>query len=62
MKKDSLANLAMDTLIVLAGFAIAMVAAGEFFVNRDPAVLLVFLFGFIVVCFGMGRRMAARWY
>ena len=60
--KDSLVNLIVDTVIVLAGFAIAMVAAGEFFVNNDLTSILLFLLGFITVCYGMGRRMKVRWY
>jgi len=60
--KDSLVNLIVDTIIVLAGFAIAMIAAAEFFVNSDLTSLLLFLLGFIVVCYGMGRRMKIRWY
>ncbi len=60
--KDSLFKLIVDTVIVLAGFAIAMVGAAELFVNSDLTSLLIFLFGFIIVCYGMGRRMKVRWY
>lgn len=62
MAKNSSIGLIMDTVLVLIGFAIAIVAAAEFLVKNDLASLFLFLLGFIIVSYAMGRRMKASWY
>ena len=62
MAKNSFTNLIIDTVLVLSGFAIAIVAAAELLVKNDLASLLLFLLGFIIVSYAMGRRMKASWY
>jgi hypothetical protein len=60
-KKNQLIGLIVDTVIVLIGFAIAISAAMNYFFTNDATNLLVFLFGFIVVCYGFGRRLKDYW-
>lgn len=60
-KMSWVAALLMDTVIVLAGFGIAIFAAMNYFFTNDTANLLIFLFGFIVVCYGFGRRLKDYW-
>ena len=60
-KQDKLVPLIIDTIIVLSGFAIVIYAALDYFVTKDWADFLVFLLGFIVSSYGMGRRMKNYW-
>ncbi len=60
-KKLAIPPLILDTLIVLAGFAIVIYAALAYFIDNDPAEFLVFLAGFIIVCIGMDRRFRGYW-
>ncbi len=55
--KNSLAEWIIDTLIVLVGFALAIIAAAEFFLTKEFSNMLIILLGFIIACYGMGRRM-----
>jgi len=56
-KPNSITEMIIDTIIVMIGFLLVMVAAIRFFFTSDPSNLIIFLVGFAIVCFGMGRRM-----
>ncbi len=59
--RGGLAGLAIDTIIVLCGFAIVIYSALSYFVTGDTTDFLIFFIGFVVVCYGMGRRMKDFW-
>jgi hypothetical protein len=56
-----LSSLIIDTVITLCGFAVVIYAALGYFVEKDASFLLVFLLGFVISCYGIGRRLRGWW-
>lgn len=59
--RNKIADLLIDTLIVFAGFAVAIYAAGIILLTKDFSNLAIFLVGFVLVCIGLGRRLTNYW-